>query len=87
VRVLQSLPEGGVRWISEPDASQSYGGLKVPQAPGFEVRSFGHDEHRREVREEITVVLAIGHAPRAHEVLSCSDALSGFLEVIARSTS
>ena len=30
------------------------------------------------------MVLAIGHAPRAHEVLSCSDALSGFFEVLHR---
>ena len=33
------------------------------------------------------MVLAIGHAPRAHEVLGRPDALSGFFEVIARSTS
>jgi hypothetical protein len=30
------------------------------------------------------VVLAIGHTLRAHEALSCSDALPGFLEVVHR---
>jgi hypothetical protein len=30
------------------------------------------------------VVLAFGHALRAHEALSCSDALPGFLEVVHR---
>jgi hypothetical protein len=33
------------------------------------------------------VVLAIGHTLRAHQALSRPDALSGFFEVIARSTS
>jgi hypothetical protein len=30
------------------------------------------------------VVLGIGHALRAHEALSCPDALPGFLEVVHR---
>jgi hypothetical protein len=30
------------------------------------------------------VVLGLGHTLRAHEALSCSDALSGFLEVVHR---
>jgi hypothetical protein len=30
------------------------------------------------------VVLAIGHALRAHEALGCPDALPGFLEVVHR---
>jgi hypothetical protein len=37
----------------------------------------------RRVRK-VAVVLAIGHALRAHEALGCPDALSGYLEVIHR---
>ena len=35
-------------------------------------------------REKVTVVLAIGHALRAHEALGRPDALPGFLEVVHR---
>jgi hypothetical protein len=59
-------------------------GLKIPPTPGLEVRSFCHGERRRKAREEVTVVLAIGQALRAHEALSRPDALSGFLEVVHR---
>jgi hypothetical protein len=48
------------------------------------VRRFGHGERRREAREEVAVVLAIGHTLRAHEALGCPDALPGFLEVVHR---
>jgi hypothetical protein len=58
--------------------------LEIPPTPGFEVRSLGHGERRREACKKVTVVLAIGHALRAHQVLGRSDALSGFLEVIHR---
>ena len=33
---------------------------------------------------KVTVVLAIGHALRAHEALGCPDTLPGFLEVVHR---
>jgi hypothetical protein len=39
---------------------------------------------RRKTRKKVTVVLAIGHALRAHEALSRPDALPGFLEVVHR---
>jgi hypothetical protein len=56
----------------------------IPPAPGLEVRRFGHGEHRREARKEVTVVFAIGHALGAHEALGRPDALTGFLEVVHR---
>ena len=59
-------------------------GLRIPATPGLKVCGFCHDEHRREAREEVTVVLAIGHALRAHEALGRPDTLSGFLEVVHR---
>ena len=52
--------------------------------PGLEVCGFCHGERRREAREEVAVVLAIGHALRAHEALGRPDALPGFPEVIHR---
>ena len=58
--------------------------LEVPAPTRLEVRSFCHGERRRKAREEVTVILAIGHALRAHEALSCSYALAGFLEVVHR---
>jgi hypothetical protein len=58
--------------------------LEIPPAPGFEIRCFVHGERRREARKEVSVVLAIAHALRAHEALGRSDALSSFLEVVHR---
>src|SRR5829696_1946823 len=52
--------------------------------PSLEVGGLGHGERRREAREEVAVVLAIGHTLRAHEALSCPEALAGFLEVVHR---
>src|SRR5215216_7860084 len=52
--------------------------------PRFEVCGFGHGERRRKARKEVAVVLAFGHALRAHETLSRPYALSGFLEVVHR---
>jgi hypothetical protein len=43
-----------------------------------------HGERRREACKEVTVVLAIGHALRAHEALSRPYALPCFLEVVHR---
>jgi hypothetical protein len=60
------------------------GWLEIPPTPGLEIRGFGHGECRREACEEVTVVLAIGHALRSHEALSRPYALPGFLEVIHR---
>ena len=60
------------------------GWLEIPPTPGLEIRGFGHGERRRVAREEVTVVLAIGHALRAHEALSRPDALPGLLEVVHR---
>jgi hypothetical protein len=45
------------------------GYLKIPPTPGLKVCRFSHGERRREAREEVAVVLAIGHALRAHETL------------------
>jgi hypothetical protein len=58
--------------------------LEIPATPRFEICSFGHGKRRREPRKKVAVILAIGHALRAHEALSRSDALSGFLEVVHR---
>ena len=60
------------------------GWLEIPTAPGLEVRHFGHGKRRGVAREEVAVVLAIGHALRAHEALGRPDALSGILEVVHR---
>jgi len=79
VRVLQPVSEGGVLWTSEPGASQCCEGLEIPSAPSLKVRRFCHGERRRKAREEVAVVLAIGHTLQAHEALSRPDALSGFL--------
>jgi hypothetical protein len=57
---------------------------EIPLASRFEVGSLGHGERRREARKEVTVVLAIGHALRAHEALGRPDAPPGFLEVAHR---
>jgi hypothetical protein len=59
-------------------------GLKIPPTPGLKVCSFGHGKRRRKAREEVAVVLAIGHALRTHEALGRSDSLPGFLEVVHR---
>jgi hypothetical protein len=84
VRSLQPVSEGGVLWTCEPGAKRCYGRLKIPPTPGLKVCGFSHGEHRREAREEVAVVLAIGHALGAHEALGRPDTLSGFLEVIHR---
>ena len=60
------------------------GQLEIPPSPGLKVRSFRQGERRREAREEVAVVLAIGHALGAHEALGRPYALPGFLEVIHR---
>jgi hypothetical protein len=60
------------------------GWLEIPPTPGLEVGGFRHGERRRKAREEIAVVLAIGHALRTHEALCRPDALPGFLEVVHR---
>jgi len=39
---------------------------RLSATPGLKVCRLGHGERRREAREEVTVVLAIGHALRAH---------------------
>jgi hypothetical protein len=58
--------------------------LEIPSTPSLEVCGFCHGERRREAREKVAVVLAIGHALRTHEALSRPDAPSGLLEVIHR---
>jgi hypothetical protein len=58
--------------------------LEIPPAPGLEVCGFGHGERRREARKKVAMVLAIGHALRAHEALSRPYTLPGFLEVVHR---
>jgi hypothetical protein len=58
--------------------------LEIPPAPGLEVCCFGHGERRRKARKKVAVVLAFGHALRAHEALGRHDALPGFLEVVHR---
>ena len=44
--------------------------LEIPPTPGLEVCSFGHGERRRKARKQVAVVLAFGHALRAHEALA-----------------
>jgi hypothetical protein len=60
------------------------GRLEIPPTPGLKVCSFGHGQRRRKAREEVAVVLAIGHALRAQEALGRPDTLRGFLEVVHR---
>src|SRR5215216_867157 len=55
---------------------------EIPPTPHFEVCGFCHGERRREPRNEVAVVLAIGHTLRTHQALGRPDALSGFLEVL-----
>jgi hypothetical protein len=57
---------------------------KDPPAPGLKIRRFCHGERRREPRKKVAVVLAIGHALRAHEALGRPDTLPGFFEVVHR---
>jgi hypothetical protein len=59
-------------------------GLEVASALGLHISHLCHGERRRKAREEVTIVLAIGHALRAQKALSRPDALSGFLEVVHR---
>jgi hypothetical protein len=66
------------------DGGRPDGQLEITPTPGLEVCGFCHGERRRETRKKVTIVLAIGHALRAHEALGCPDALSGYLEVIHR---
>jgi hypothetical protein len=65
-------------------ASQLSNSLEIPPTPGLEVCSFCHGERRRKACKKVAVVLAIGHALRAHEALGRSDALPGLLEVVHR---
>ena len=58
--------------------------LEISPPPGLKVCCFGHGERRRKARKEVAVVLAIGHALRAHEALGRPYALPGFLEVVHR---
>jgi hypothetical protein len=84
VRVLQAVSEGSVLGVCELGARKCYGKLKIPPTPSLKVCSFCHGERRRKAREEVAVVLATGHALRAHEALGRPDALPGFLEVVHR---
>src|SRR5215208_2071103 len=74
----------GRRKFSHKGAAFSIVSASILPTPGLKVCRFGHGERRREARKEVAVVLAIGHALRAHEALSRPDALSGFLEVVHR---
>jgi hypothetical protein len=58
--------------------------LEILPTPGLEVCRFCHGKRRGEAREEVAVVLAIGHALRAHEALSRPDTLPSFHEVVHR---
>jgi hypothetical protein len=58
--------------------------LEIPPPRGLKICSFRHSERRREARKKVAVVLAIGHALRAHQALSRPDALPGFLKVVHR---
>jgi hypothetical protein len=58
--------------------------LEIPPTPRFEVCCFCHGERRRKACMKITVILAFGHALRAHEALSRPYTLPGFLEVVHR---
>jgi hypothetical protein len=58
--------------------------LEIPPTPDLKVGSFCHGERRREARKKVAVVLAIGHALRAHEALSRPYTLPGFPEVVHR---
>ena len=58
------------------------GYLEIPATPGLEVCCFCDGKRRRKACKKVAVVLAIGHALRAHEALGRSDALSCFLEVV-----
>ena len=54
----------------DPLQHRKFGGyLEISPTPGLEVCGFGHVERRREARKMVAVVLAIGHALRAHEAL------------------
>ena len=57
---------------------------EIPPTPHFEVCGFCHGERRREPRNEVAVVLAIGHTLRTHQALGRPDALPGFLEIVHR---
>jgi hypothetical protein len=58
--------------------------LEIPPTPSLKVRCFGHGERRRKTRKKVAVVLAIGHALRAHEALCRPYTLPSFLEVVHR---
>jgi hypothetical protein len=55
----------------------------MPATPSLEVRRFGHGERCRKARKKVAMVLAFGHAFRAHEALGRPYALGGFLEVVS----
>jgi hypothetical protein len=60
------------------------GWSEISPTPGLKVCSFGHAECRGVTRKKVAVILAFGHALRAHQALSRPDALPGFLQVIHR---
>ena len=66
------------------DGGRPDGQLEITPTPSLQVCRFGHGERRREAREEVAVVLTIGHTLRAHEALGRPDTLPGPLEVIHR---
>jgi hypothetical protein len=78
------VSESGILWTSKLGARRCYGGSKTPPTPGLKVCGFGHGERRRKLGKKVTIVLAFGHALRAHEALSRPDALPGFFEVVHR---
>src|SRR5215217_8181941 len=80
---LSKEPSAGA-CIASVQRPKPTGSLEIPPAPGLEVCGFCHGEGRREARKKVAVVLAIGHALRAHEALGRPDSLPGFLEVVHR---
>src|SRR5215217_7416799 len=80
---LSKEPSAGA-CIASVQRPKPTGSLEIPPTPGLEVCGFCHGERRREARNEVAVVLTIGHTLRAHKALGRPDALPGFLEVVHR---
>src|SRR5215208_1358999 len=74
----------GRRKFSHKGAAFSIVSASILPMPGRKVCRLGHGERRRKASKKVTVVLAIGHALRAHEALSRPDTLACFLEVVHR---
>src|SRR5918993_4039746 len=70
--------------IASAARSTSVSEARTRSGPHPPPRRFGHGERRRKARKKVAVVLAFGHALRAHEALGRPDALPGFLEVVHR---